>query len=262
MKIKHLKLLTVFLVFAIMLCTPVFADVESAYSNFEAVIDDADILTSEEEEALTQTAHEIAQEYEIAVYIITVQDYKAYSNETDIYYYATYLYSENNLGYGEGEDGVMLVLSMAERDYAYISYGDKAERIFTNTTKIEVETSMLEAFSNNYWYDGFRFFLRDTEFEIKYEWFFDSFPIFIIAIFSFIIAKIIADGQKKKLKSVFVNNSASSYIPNGGVVFRVKDDVFTHTTTSRVKISTQSSGGGGGGRSHSGGGFSGRSGKF
>ena len=45
---------------------------------------------------------------------------------------------------------------------------------------------------------------------------------------------------------------------------RIKEDVFTHRTVTRTRIESDSGsrGGGGGSSFHSGGGFSGRSGKF
>ena len=70
------------------------------------------------------------------------------------------------------------------------------------------------------------------------------------------------------MKTVRKAASAGNYIPAGGFRLRVRDDRFTHTTESRVKIQKEEnhsgghSGGGGGGTTIRSDGGSSSSGKF
>ena len=50
--------------------------------------------------------------------------------ETDVYKTTYQLYHANELGMGEGRDGIIILLSMADRDYAMFVYGENAENAF------------------------------------------------------------------------------------------------------------------------------------
>ncbi len=177
---------------------------------------------------------------------------------------ATHFFQEHDLGYGEGHDGVLLLLSMQARDYAYIVTGEKASSVFDEDTQIDIESYFLDEFAEDQWFEGFEVYLQQTEFEIQYGWMSNLFALIIIVLISFSIALLAGFTHKSKLKSVKLNRSAMDYIKHDSSNVQVKEDVFTHTTETRVKISKEgnSRGGSSGGRSFSGGGFSGRSGKF
>ncbi len=228
------------------------------------VMDMAGILSEEEEKTLREMAEKVTKEQGIAVYILTVNDYNAFGYRPageDIYYTATDFYADYDLGYGEEKEGALLMLSMNARDYAYITYGDRANFIFDDGTKVSVENYFLDKFSYNAWYDGFYEYIDETEYYIENKAMYVVASILVRLVITFVIGIFVALGSKKKLNSVKIASHAMDYIPKGGVDIQVKNDVFSHTTTTKTRIQT-SSGGGGGGRSHSGGGFSGRSGKF
>ena len=81
-----------------------------------------------------------------------------------------------------------------------------------------------------------------------------------------LIALIVCSTFKAQMKTARLRTTAEEYVVPGSAVLRVQQDRFINRTETRVPIQTQSSsgrGGGSGGSSfHSGGGFSGRSGKF
>ncbi len=227
------------------------------------VLDAAEILTQEEIDALNLKAQNITQEHGVNVYVVTVYDYTQWYNTSDIYYAATQFYEDYDLGYGEDKEGVLLMLSMYERDFAYIIYGPKTHSVFDNDTMIDIENDFLFEFSFDDWYLGFEKYYEGTDFNLKYPWMPDMFGVLISSGVGIIIALFVVNHHKGKLSNIDKKRAAHEYVPNGGVRLDVKNDVYTHTTTSRVRIHSSSSGGGGGGsRSHSGGGFSGRSGKF
>ena len=70
---------------------------------------------------------------------------------------------------------------------------------------------------------------------------------------------------KAQMKTAKEATRADEYLVPHSMRLRTKEDRFTHRTESRTVIETDSghrAGGGGGSSFHSGGGFSGRSGKF
>ncbi len=232
------------------------------------VMDTADLLTDSQEQTLQQMADEIKEQDMMEVYILTVQDYTIIEDSYYIEDAAMKFYTDYDLGYGETKDGVLLILSMQYRDYSYASYGDRANSVYTDSDKIRIENVFLGYFADNDWYNGFYRYMELSGKELNLRWydhvfrFISPLGLVICLGIGFILAMGLASGHKKKLKSVMSKVNADDYVPKGGVNINIKEDQYTHTTTSRVRINTSSGGSSGGGRSFSSGGFSGRSGKF
>ena len=86
------------------------------------VYDKAGLLSEDEWLELELKADEISWRYNCAVYIVTVEDYEDYGS--DPYDAAANIYNGNDLGIGEGRDGVLLLQSTWGRDYGlYIRDG-------------------------------------------------------------------------------------------------------------------------------------------
>ncbi len=229
-----------------------------------SVMDTAGILSEGAVASLVEDANRMSQENEIALYLLTVEDYKGMPGASLVHEAAMQFYNDKNLGYGEGRDGVLLMLSMAERDYAYVVYGERANEIFTEEVQIDIESEFLAEFAEDDWFGGFNTFLIESNHEIRFGWVDTLVAWVCIVAVSFLLAFALAHSFRMKLKSVKRNHTATAYVPSDGVQLQVKEDVFTHTTETRTRVKSSGSGGGGGGggRSFSGGGFSGRSGKF
>ncbi len=233
------------------------------------VMDTADLLTDSQEQTLQQMADEIRDQDMMEVYILTMQDFTIVDGSQLVEDAAMTLYTDLDLGYGENKDGVLLLLSMDDRDYSYVSFGDRANEIYSDSNKIRIENSFLNYFGDDDWYNGFYEYVRLSGKELNLRWYDHLFRILnpvvtLIAVFFGVLTAVgVANKHKKKLKSIVNKNDAVDYVANGGINITVTEDTYTHTTTSKVRIQTSSGGGSsGGGRSFSGGGFSGRSGKF
>ena len=90
---------------------------EGFTGEYERLIDMADLLTYEEESELLETLNEISERQKMDIVLITSEDMDGYS---DIQEYADDLYDYCDYGYGANRDGLLLLISMAERDW-YIS---------------------------------------------------------------------------------------------------------------------------------------------
>lgn len=279
---KKLFSLTLIVLLIAALAIPVFA-ADGEPMNY--VIDTVGLISDSEFYALEARAEDISDQYELAVRIVIVDDYTNYGSGA-IWDVAEHIFFQNDLGYGNTGNGVMLLLSMDERDFDLRSFED-ARDVLTDYGILQVEDAFLPDLGNNNWYLGFSHFLDAIEevFEsaadgevvdgyVDYDYYNDTPPTYtrrsgvtagrlaaILGIPS-AIAGIFCGTQSAKMKSVHKKHDASQYIQPDSMNLTVVQDIFTHTTQTRVKIESSSGSSGGGGGFHSSSSSSGHSGKF
>ena len=245
------------------------------------VYDVSGLLTYEQWQELEHRAQTISQRHHCGVYFAIVDDYTDYGDGS--VYETTYqLYHNSGLGYGLGRDGIIVLLSMEERDYAMFVYGEYGEYAFNEFGQemleerflgnFEFGQEMLEErflgnFGDNDWYGGISNYLSGCEeFLAKAEADDPVRPSYWPGIamkpaLSCLAAGIVCYILLRGMKTVRPGAKADAYITAGGLHLTEQRDQFINTTVTRTPIQKQSSGGGST-RSESGGGGSGRSGKF
>lgn len=259
MKQKLTALLLVLLL-AVTLVLPVMA--AETY-----VDDDAALLTLSEVETFEARAAEISERYGVGVYICILDDFGDYGYP-DAATASYSIYHAQSLGYGSGRDGILLLLSMSNRKYATFVYGDKAEPIFPDGKLIKLENAFLDDFADNDWYDGFSDYLEGCAGILSVDSGEFTWPQFLRRLgISFgvglLLALIVCQLLKMKMRSVYRQAEASAYVTAEGLQLTRREDVFTHTTTVRHKIERKSeSSSSSDSSSFSGGGGHGRSGSF
>lgn len=241
------------------------------------VTDEAGLLTGAQTTELAQRADAIAQRSGVGVYILTVDDYRNYGFD-DVETASYTLYHDYALGVGDGRDGILLLLSMSNRKYATFVYGGTAESIFPDSALQRLEDGFLDDFRDDDWYDGFSDYidgcadlLTSGSGEDVYDadggtGSFFSFRLlarnFAVAlVISCVIALIVCLILKRKMRSVRRQTEARAYVTPEGLHLTQREDVYTHTTTTRRKIERDNDHSGGG-SDFSGGGGHGRSGSF
>ena len=246
---------------ALALCGSVSAVASGAELDY--VTDDAGILTEVETQKLETMAERVSQAYGVGVYIVTLGDYEEF--EIGTVYETTYtIYHEYNMGEGEDRDGIMLLLSMAERDWAMFCYGEQSEYAFDEYGQEQLEEVFLDDFADNNWYNGFADYIKTCSDDLEQAA--QGKPVrrskvvpVLIAVGGSLFLAFLALGLIwLPMKNVRAKSTANHYI-SGELNLTESSDRFTHRTETRRKIESKSSGGS---RSHSGGGGSGRSGKF
>ena len=246
----------------------------SAYDSAH-VFDYAGLLTESEAGALEARCQEAEDIYGCGVYIVTVDDYSLYYDAGSIESFSEGFFLDFELGTGEDQNGILLALSMAERDYDLCAHGKIGNRAFTDYGKgVLAERYFLSEFGGDNWYAGFdRYVDGCTDFlqtdaqgepfdratdperleDIKVlKW---LAVIFVPLLTALIVCLV----MKGKMKTARKQTHADTYIPQNGVRMLRQDDIYLTTTQTRVKIETQKSGGG---TSVNSGGFSHSSGKF
>lgn len=247
-------------------------------AQLDHVTDSAGLLTESQWQTLESKARDIQEAYGFGVYVVTVDDYYNYSHGS-VMDAATSIYQQYSLGTGAEKDGLMLLLSMNDRDYSLITHGSFGNYAFNNEGRAKMTSFFLDDFANNDWYAGFSDYLEwsaDYLEEAKkgepysYEKVAMSAKersnailtrVAIILVVPLVVAAIYIGILSSKMKNVAEATRAGAYV-SGNLNLTKKVDKFAFATQSKVKIQTQKSSGGGGTRSGSSGGFSGTSGKF
>ena len=92
---------------------------ENAYAMEPLVVDQADILSAEEEAQLEQILQEIRSRQRIELVVLTVNSLEGKS----VAIYADDFYDMNGYGYGPEHDGAILIVAMDDRKYSITTCG-------------------------------------------------------------------------------------------------------------------------------------------
>lgn len=249
--------------FIICLCIGMsfFADAEVLAATDPRLIDDADILTAEEEITLTAMLDRISDEVKCDVVIVTVDDMGVKTPQAFADDYMDY----NGYGYNDGEDCVLLAVGMFEGAYHFSTRGFAMDA-FNSDAVENMENCIEKHLSDSAYYDAFVEFAEISEDYLAgarngnyYKAPFSLLGSIIIAVvIGFIIALISVSVMKASLKSVRSKYTASGYEKKGSMKITKQRDIYLYRTITRTPR-PQNNGSGGehrssSGRSHGGGG--------
>ena len=242
------------------------AQAEEQAADMNYIFDLTDQLSFDEWAKLEARAEEISLRHGCGVYVAFVEDFTKYYGGNDVYKTTYQLYHSNELGMGENRDGIIILLSMDDRDYAMFVYGKNAEYAFNKYGQEQLEDAFLGYFGDNDWYGGASHYLDTCDEYLTLAEEGDPvrknpLPMYLIVVAaSCVISGIICLVMKGKLRTVHKKVEANEYVAAGGLTLTKQYDRYTHTTETRRKIHDDSDSGST--SSCSGGGGSGRSGKF
>ena len=250
------------------------------------ILDGAGLLSAEERAKLEELSAQITAEYPINVYVLTVDDFRDI-NSSSVFEAAEQYYLSHGLGYGPEQDGMLLLLSMEDRDYSLIAYGNYALTNLTDYGRRKLSEQFLDDFRENDWMGGFTDYLTVTKDYLKeakqnrpIDIYDDppdpkkvrSLSAVISLLLGFPASLLACTGMKSKMRSVKAAHAANQYLNPGSVNFSDRSEILTNTTQVRTPIPRaehRGDNGGGGGASFGGGGshvnssgFGGHSGKF
>ena len=227
------------------------------------VVDNADLLTGEEEADLSERIASLISELGFDIVILT--NGNGYGGKNVVAFADDY-YAEHGYGVGSDNSGILFLVDLAERDL-YFSTCGKAIAVFTDYGLKQLYNAVVSYFSNGDYASGFRRFLRELpDYASAYEM---GEPIdipyhepkdpkknpvtyIVIAAIAFVISLISMNRVKKTMNTAKISLTADDCLVNSSLAFRNKADRFLHSHTSRVYHSSSSSSG----RSGSGGGSS------
>lgn len=251
-----MKLRKWILLFVLLLCIPICAAAQPNH-----VYDQYGLLDADEAAALEQKAAALSREYGCGLYILVVHDYTDYASST--FSFAIDTFEAREMGMGSDKTGVLLMLSMADRDYELLFHGKETDTIFTEYGRDKMEERFLDEFRYDNFYEGFHAYLdccgeyleaarqghpfdRQKEFSVLF---------FLPGILAAVITGIVLYAP---MKSAVQKQDADDYLVSESLKLHHRTDLFVNRTVVRTPKESSSSGG----SSHRSGSYSGRSGKF
>lgn len=247
--------ITIFFLSLALLLFPVFAanaETIPAERQMPRLVDNADLLDSEEENRLEKKLDEISERQQCDVAVVTVNGLGGKSPTA----YADDFYDYNGYGYGVNNDGILLLVSMADRDWAITTCGN-AIAVFTDAGQEYIVSQFKPDLSAGEYYNAFdcfaeqcdRFLTQAAQGEPFDE---DNLPktfnpiwILVSCALGIVIAFLVVTGMKSQLKSVRAQNGARGYIRPGGFHLTGGNELFLYrnvTRTRRVESSSSSGG--------------------
>ena len=226
-------------------------------SNPGRLYDGADILNSSEEQSLLEKLNTVSEEYGTDFIVVTVNTIGSYSADS----FTEEFFDRFNYGLGDTRNGVMLLLTMQEREYRILSDGFIGNTLDDYAIETISDAIVSDLSSGNY-FNAFNKFISESEYYVNGA--INGFPFnyvgsIIISLIIGLVASLIAvNSMKKKLKTVKPVNEANAYMRAGSMNITRSNDMFlyasvTRTAKSNSSSSSRSSSGGGSSR-HVGGG--------
>ncbi len=241
------------------------------------VVDLAGVIDAERLKSLNALADEVSETYRCDVAVAFVPSLEG----RYVVDYADDFYDYNGYGYGANDDGILLLVSVGDREFAETTYGYGKTAFTDYGMSRYLEPRFTPFLGENDWAGGAEQFIKDAGVLLKqaregnpYDYvvtqraprtFKDTAPLaaVISAVIGFFSGGIPTGAMKRKMKSVEKKYGAANYA-RGGLNLRSRDDRFLYSNVSRTPIPREtehrSSGGGGGssihfsssGRSHGG----------
>ena len=249
------------LVLALVLSISVCAHAEA---RIDYVSDYAGILTESERQQLNDRAAQLSDQYDFGVFVVIVYDHKDYVNGS-IEDFAEEIFHSYGLGRGDDENGVILAMSMKDRDYDIYAHGDFGNYAFTDYGKDQLADSFLDNFRRNDWAGGFRDFIETSGDMLQKAkdgspvdtWIpdpaedsgpgFDGFKGMISLLLGVLFGGGTVGRMKRSMKTAVKQTQAENYVVRGGVNLRGKRDDFVNRTVTRTRIRQENSDRPGGG---------------
>lgn len=245
-----------------------------AAGDMPRLIDAADLLSDSEETDLLNELDEISERQQVDIVVVTLDSLEGAS----IVEYADDLYDYYEYGYGLGKDGILLLISMEERDW-YISTKGYGITAVTDAGRAYMSEVFTDDLSSGYYAAAFTTFaeLCDdfiTQADAGQPYDVDNLPkgpfgfashLAVTFGIGFVISLIVTGIMRSGLKTISSQSGADNYVKKDSMNLTKKNDLFLYRHIDRKEkpkdndsnnsggssIHTSSSGethGGGGGK--------------
>ena len=243
MRTLNQRIRTVFLVF-VFFCAFFLFGIPSSAADLPRLVDQADLLTDSEESALSDRLDEISERHQFDVVVVTVDSLEG---ETAVVY-ADDFYDYNGYGFGDERDGILLLISMEERDWCISTtgYGITA---FTDAGQAYISERFVTDLSVGDYAAAFTNFavLCDafiTQADTGEPYDIDHLPqepfdlvwnLAVALIIAFVISLIVTGIMRGQLKTVHSQSEADNYIKQGSMHLTRKNDLYLYRHVDRRK---------------------------
>ncbi len=233
----------------------------------DRVVDFAGVIDASRLSSLNALADEVSEKYRCDVAVAFVSSLEG----RYVVDYADDFYDYRGYGYGANDDGILLLVSVGDREFGETTYGYGVTAFTDYGMQHYLEPRFTPYLGENEWAGGAEQFIRDAGVLLKqardgqpYDRHDDPRPApavekksaaeraplaaVISAIIGFFSGGIPAGAMKRRMKSVEKNYGAANYA-RGGLRLRRSDDRFLYANVSKVPVPRESEHRGGGGGS-------------
>ncbi len=189
------------------------------------VVDQANIIPDDVETALLARSEAMAAEYEMEVAIVTTNDFEGKSSQA----YADDFYDFNGYGYGENDDGMLVVYKPGEegeREIWITTHGNGSS-VFFQGIREGIITDMKDYLIAEDYDKAFNVYLDRAEAQLK-----PGTPIiwlFVLALVGAVVGLLITGSMTAKNKSVVAQKHAKVYTRQGSMYVMDAKDVFAYS---------------------------------
>ncbi len=247
----------------------------SAGGNLPRLVDEANLLTAAEEETLLEKLDEISERQQVDIVVVTVDSLGGVSPMA----FADDFYDFYGYGFGSEKDGILLLISMEERDW-YISTAGYGITAVTDAGWEYIAERFTEDLSEGDYAGAFTIFAGQCDDFITQARTGEPYDVgnlpkkpfgfglhFAVTFGAgFVIALIVTGDMAGQLKTVGSKRAADNYVKPGSMQLTKRSDLFLYHRVSRRARPTgsgsRSSGGSSTHRSSSGRRHGGGGGKF
>lgn len=251
---------------ALVLCLCCAVPALAANIERSRVSDGAELLDDDEVAQLTSKLDEMSTRLQMDIVVMTSDDLQGYDTATEC---ADELYEYCGYGFGDDKDGIMLFISMDDRDWAISTCG-KAIDVFTDDDCDYIADEIVPYLSDGDYYEAFDYFADlcddlctqydenggdddgnwsddpiydDDYFDDDYDDYRDfTLPseklspvwILISIVVGVLLSAMIVSTMVSNLKSVRFQPSASSYVKPGTMSVSDSSDLFLYSTMTRT----------------------------
>ena len=216
---------------------------EGFTSDYPRLMDTANLLSDAEEEKLLNDLDEVSERQKLDAVIVTADTLEG----SDIVSFADNLYEYCRFGYGANKDGVLLLISIEDRDW-YISTCGYGITAFTDAGIQYIGKQMKSDLSSGNYAAACQSFIQNCdEFitQARTDRPFDKsnlprepmsaiwIPVSLFV--GIVIAVIIVGGMKSALKTVRFQPEAKNYIKDGSLNITQSRDLFLYRTVNRTE---------------------------
>ena len=224
---------------------PVVEDITPNVSSTSNFYMDTIVVMPEEVAEINSHLESVSKAHNTGVYLAVVDDYTDYGS--NIEQATENIFEMNNFGVGGDKSGIMLTLSMSERDYYVLIHGDDAHYAFSDFAIEVLESEFLDDFGNDDYYAGFRDFGYSTDAILSMAD--DGTPLdkesdptytglkwLVSLVIGVIVGFLIAAAIRSRMNNVAERAEAAEYVEERGIDINNRQDRFTHITTVRHRI--------------------------
>ncbi len=225
-------------------------------ASFSVLIDNADLLSSSEEEKIIAQIYEIEEKYDFDVTIL-LEDIELYAD-------SFLSYCDNYEELDPNRDGIVCGINMYEYDRTFAnSTRNSAISMISDDVRVHIESKVTPYLTNGDYFKALNIYLDKIEdiltadangksYSIPFETSTILIGFIVIPlIVALIIASVIVKGVFiKQMKTAVIQTTATNFIKEGSFNLEVCSDDYTHETVTKIPRpkKTESSGSSGGSR--------------